>query len=168
MSELLNLTKEIQEGLTQRSSSQRDEQRFMKTMLNDREYIADQYSKGEVVGQLCPAQEARQMVASAISATTKINSAEAQGLADNYEFKNAEATNMINVSKCFVNGYLETGRKLPLGGSMDVSLSQKHVDATERSYPKCIGVNDDGSKIYGNGFASVPAHDTIKVHTPKL
>lgn len=168
MSDLLKLTQEIKEGLTQTSSSQSDERRFMKTMLNDKEFVADQYSKGEVVGQICPAKEAREMLTTAISAATKIPQAEASQLAEAHEFKNSEAVNMINISKTFVNSYLDTGRKLPLGGSMDVALSQKHVEETQRPYPKRVGVDEQGKSIYETGFAPVPAHNTIKVHNPKL
>jgi hypothetical protein len=168
MSEVLKLTQEIKEGLTQTSSSVKDEQRFMRTMLNDREFVVDQYSKGEVVGQICPAQEARDMLTSVIASATKIPQAEAAQLAEAHEFKNAEATNMINVSKSFINLYLNTGRKLPLGGTMDVALSQKHIEETQRPYPKRVGVDDQGNSIYTTGLAPVPAHDTIKVHNPKF
>ena len=41
---------------------------------------------------------------------------ETDGLMDNYEFKNQEANAMIGLSKEFINTYLNTGRKLPLGG----------------------------------------------------
>lgn len=168
MSELLRLTEEIKQGLNQVSSSQKDEQRYMRTMLNDREYVADQYSRGELVGQICPADEARQMLAIGIAATTKIPQSEARELADQHEFKNQEAINMINISKSFVNGFVETGRKLPLGGRMDVALSQKHVEEAVRPYPKRVGYDENGKAIYGKGEAPVPAHDTMRVHSAKL
>lgn len=164
MSQLTDLVKEINEGLTQRSASQKDEQRYMKTMLNDREYVADQYSRGEVIGQVCPAQEARDFLASAMATAAKIPAAEAKDLADAHEFKNSEASNMIAISKSFVDGYLQTGRKLPLYGSMGVALTQKHVEATQRPYPKRIGVDESGNPIYGNGISEVAEHNTIRVH----
>lgn len=165
MSVVNELVKEIKDGLTQTSCSQKDEQRFMKAMLNDKEYQADIYSKGEVVGQVCPSAEARQFLATAISATTKMPQAEATALADAHEFKNSEANNMITVSKCFLEGYLDTGRKMQLNSG--IGLSQKHVEATERPYPKRIGVDEQGNAIYGNGISQVPAHDTIRVHNVK-
>ena len=159
MSVVNELTAEIKAGLTQRSASQKDEGRVMKAMLNDREYVC---------GDICPAQEARDLLTTAIAATTKVTQAEAAQLAEGHEFKNSEAQNMINVSKSFVNTYLETGRKLPLGGTMNVALSQKHVEATQRPYPTRVGIDEQGNPIYGNGISQVPAHDTIRVHNPKL
>lgn len=168
MSKVSELTQEIKEGLTQVGASQSDEKRFMRTMLNDREFVADQYSKGEVVGQICPATEARELLTTAISSATKISQAEARDLANAHEFSNSESVNMINVAKTFVNSYLDTGRKLPLGGSMDVSLSQKHIEESQRPYPKRVGVDENGKSIYETGFAPVPAHNTVRVHNPKF
>lgn len=167
METIKQLTQEIKSTLTQTSSSQKDEQRFMRTMLNDREYVVDEYAKGEVVGQVCPAKEARAMAASVISSTTKISAAEAQTLADAHEFKSSEAANMVAISKQFVNGYVETGRKLPFGGreNLDVAVSLKNVPASDKTYPKRVGVGEDGKGIYHNETVHVPAYNTLKVHT---
>ena len=44
MENVRNLVNEIRTGLTQKSSSQKDEVRVMKAMLNDRDYVVDVYN----------------------------------------------------------------------------------------------------------------------------
>lgn len=164
MENVKNLVSEIKSGLSQKSSSQKDELRVMKAMLNDKEYEVSVYG-GETVGTFCPAKEARDMIASVIKTTTKMSGEEAAKLADAHEFSNKEAASMIGISKEFVNTYLNTGRKLPLGGreNSDISLIQKEVKATTRSYPKRVGVNEDGTPRYEREEAPVKAHVTAKV-----
>lgn len=167
MENVRNLVNEIRTGLTQKSSSQKDEVRVMKAMLNDREYVVDVYggAEGET---FCPAKEAREMISSVIKSTTKISGEEATKLADAHEFNNKEASSMIGISKEFVNTYLETGRKLPLGGraQSDVSLIQKEVAESERAYPKRVGVNEDGTPKYDRAMVPVKAHKSVKVIAP--
>lgn len=158
------LVKEIQSGVSQKSASQKDEVRVMKALLNDKEYVVDIYGKNGVEGTVCPSAEAREMVASVLVATAKISGAEAEKLAADHEFKTSEAKNMINVSKEFVNTYLGTGRKLPLGGreKSDASLILEQVEAGTKSYPKKTGVKEDGSAIWGTGESPVAAHEKVK------
>ena len=87
---------------------------------------------------------------------------------DGYTVRKTEAAAMVGISKEFVNTYLKTGRKLPLGAreKSDVSLSLKKVEATTRVYPQKIGVNDDGSDKFSKTPTKVPAHDSIRVHAP--
>jgi hypothetical protein len=148
MSERVNeLVKEIKSNLSQTSSSQKDEVRVMRAMLNDTEYKVGIYSKDGKEGEYCPADDARKMISSVISSATKIPAAEAEKLAHNHEFSKNEATSMIGISKEFVNTFLETGRKLPLGGreKSNVALSIKEVESSTRTYPKKVGVNSDGT-----------------------
>ncbi len=164
MENVKTLIETIREGLSQQNSSQKDEVSVMKAMLNDRDYHVGIYSKEGQIGTICPADEARNMSASIISGATKIAIAEAKQLANEYEFTKNDAQNMVNISKEYVNTYLQTGRKLPLGGreTSDVSLIRKEVEATQRTYPKQVGVDQDGNKIFEKATTEVKAHSTIK------
>lgn len=168
MEKVKELISEIRKNTTQTSSSMKDEVRVMRAMLNDRDYKVDVYGKDGVVGQFCPATAARGMVASVMSSAAKIPMAEAEKLADGYEFKKADAVAMIDVSKEFTNTYIQSGRKLPLGGreKSDVSLSLKQIEAGVRPYPKQVGVNPDGTGRYDRGEAFVNAYESVKVHAP--
>lgn len=156
------LVKDIKSTVTQTSVSQKDETRYMKTMLNDRSFQVTDAKNPETT--YCPAQSARDMVASVIQSAAKIPAEEARTLADAHEFKNSEANNMIDVSKAFVSGYVETGRKLQLGGNMGVGISLKHVPAGTKTYPKRVGVDEAGKAIYQNSTTQTAAYDTLKVH----
>lgn len=162
------LVKEIRENLSQVSSSAKDEVRVMRAMLNDRDFKVDVWSRDGVVGQYSPAEDARAMIANVVSATTKVPMAEATSMADNYEFKKNDAETMVNISKEFINTYLQTDRKLPLGAreTSNIAISHKHVPATVKSYPVKTGINDDGSNRFGKGTANVAPHDSIKVFSP--
>ena len=71
MESVKTLVKEIKEGLAQQSSSQKDEIRVMRAMLNDPTYKVDVYGKTGIEGQYCPYEESRTMVANIIKDTTK-------------------------------------------------------------------------------------------------
>lgn len=162
------LIKEIKGSLSQTSASQKDEIRIMKAMLNDDDYIVDVYASEGKCGSYCPAADARSMVSNILANTAKISKAEAEDLAAKYEFKKSDAEAMVNISKEFVNTYLDTGRKLPLGGraTSNVSLSLKNIEETTRMYPKKIGINSDGSDRYEKVQTKVPAYTGIKVIAP--
>ena len=165
MSTVNELIQEIKSGLTQVASSGKDEVRVMKEMLNDTEYKVGVYSREGKVGEYCPAEDMRDLMTNVISSTTKINKEEAEKLADNYKFKNSDAQTMINVSKEFINTYMQSGRKLSLGGreKSDVALSLKEVKETEKTYPKKIGIDDSGRPIFQHPTAKVKAHESIRV-----
>ena len=165
MENVKDLLCEIREGLTQKvSASQKDEVRVMKAMLNDRDYRVGVYSNSGLEGEICPSKEAREMIASAISGAAKIPQAEAEKLAEDYDFKKSEAINMINISKEFVNTYLETGRKLPLGGreKSNVSLIKKDIPNKTTTYPKKVGVDESGKPLYKTETTEIKAHSTVK------
>lgn len=168
MEKVQTLIAEINSNLSQTSSSQKDEVRVMKAMLNDREYIVDVYGKDGKEATYCPAEDARQMVAGIMSTAAKIPQSESEKLMEGYEFKKSDAVAMINISKEFTNTFLQTGRKLPLGGreKSNISLSLKEVEATTRSYPKKVGINADGSARYEKAETKVGAHQSVKVHAP--
>lgn len=163
-----SLVKEIKTGLSQTSSSSKDEIRVMKAMLSDPTYEVDIYSKEGVTGTYNPCKEFRGMCASIISSVAKVPQSEAANMMDNYEVKKSEATSMVGISKEFVNTFLHTGRKLPLGAreTSDVSLSLKSVAPSTRLFPQKVGVNDDGTAKYSKSPTTVPAHDSIRVHAP--
>ena len=105
MESVKELIAEIGGSNTQVSASQKDENRVMKAMLNDREFKVDVYSKEGKVGEYCPAKEVRGMVASIISATTKVASQEAEKLAENY--KNVVAVKTSDLDKTLGTDFKE-------------------------------------------------------------
>lgn len=162
MSVTQDLIKDIRENLSQASSSQKDEIRVMEAMLNDKEYKVGEYTKDGKVGEYCPYEDSRKMISSVISKTTKIPATEAKQLSDEFMFGKSESTSMVNISKEFVNTYVGTGRKLPLGGreNMNASISVKHVPETKKQFP----VGGIGSKERGEVI--IPSHDSLKVTAP--
>lgn len=162
-SNVSKLVEEIKDGLSQQGSSVKDENRVMRAMLNDKEFVADVYNKTGVVGQVCPYQEARDMLTSVISKTAKIPVAEAEVLSNNHMFTKGESANMVAISKEFINTYLGTGRKISLGkrAESDISLTPKDIPTCTRTYPKKIGEGQ-----YVKGEVEVPAHKSIKVTAP--
>lgn len=144
------------------SASGKDEERVMREMLNDREYKVDLYNKNGKAGEYCPAEDARSMVAGILSSAAKVSSGEAQELANSYDFGKPESQSMINISKEFVNTYLESGRKLPLGGraTSNVALSKVSKAESQSSFPK---KSEDG-KSYESVPVTIPPHDSVKVH----
>ena len=163
------LVKEIKDGLSQCNSSRKDEIRVMQTMLSDPTYAVQVYDKNGPTGEMYnPCQDFRAMCASVIANVARINSAEAETMMSDYSVKKNEANTMVNISKEFMNTYLDTGRKLPLGGreTSDISLSRKHVPAKVRPCPHKVGVNEDGSNRYARNPTTVAAHDSIRVFAP--
>lgn len=150
-----------------RYASQTDENRVMRAMLNDREYQVGIYDKDGLQGTMCPAQEAREMISSVISSATKISGEEARKLADDHDFSKREAQNMVNISKEFVNTYLPTGRKLPLGGRemSNNALIIKEKQETIKVHDKIVGIDENTGEriIEKNAKTLIPAYNTIKV-----
>lgn len=168
MESVKSLLKEIKSNLSQVSSSQKDETRIMKAMLNDPSYEIDLYDKTGKVGTYNPSKQFREMIGSVVSSTTKISNDEAKSLVNSYEFKKADAEVLVDFSKEFVNTYLKTGRKLPLGGrkKSNVSLVLKDIKETSRRYPRKVGVNADGTDKYEKGVVKVGAYEAVKVIAP--
>ena len=157
-----DLVQEIAVNLSQKSASQKDEVRVMQAMLNDKTYVVGEYNKSGKVGEYCPYDDSRKMIANVISAAAKVPAAESKQLASEYEFTKSDANVMVGISKEFVNTYVGTGRKLPLGGreNMNVSLQQKKVDEKKKQFP----VNGVGSSERGE--VTIPAHVTLKASGP--
>jgi len=161
-----DLIKEIKEGLKQRNASQKDEVRVMQAMLNDDSYKVDLYTKEGKVGEYCPAEDYKNMVGNIITSTTKISKEEAKALSQEHEASKSEAATMVNISKQFTLSYLETNRKLPLGGRSDsnFALSLKEVPEKVKSCPRKIGVDESGADIYETISRTTPAHVGLKAH----
>lgn len=168
MESVKSLVKEIKSNLSQVSSSQKDEVRLMKAMLNDTSYEVDIYDKSGKIGTYNPSKQFRSMMSSVVSSTAKISGEEAKSLVDSYEFKKSDAESLVDFSKEFVNTYLKTGRKLPLGGrkKSNVSLVLKDIKETSRRYPRKVGVNADGTDKYEKGIVKVGAYEAVKVIAP--
>lgn len=166
MSKTSQLLKEIKEGLSQVSSSQKDEVRVMQAMLNDREYVVGIYGKEGKKEDYCPAKEYRGMLANVIAGVTKIKKEEAVQMAERYELTKSDASVMVGVSKEFINTYLNSGRKLPLGGreKSNYELSIKENKECVKKYPKQVGTDASGKKVYESTPKKVPAHNSIKAH----
>lgn len=165
---VLELVKEIKDNLSQVSSSVKDEVRVMQAMLNDKEYEVGVYGNGGLKETYNPAQDFRSMLSGIVSSTTKISKEEAASLVDSHEVTKSEASTMVNVSKEFINTYISTGRKLPFGGreKHNIALSARETEETIKTYPKKVGVNEDGTDRYETASRKVPAHVTAKIYTP--
>lgn len=164
--ELLN---EINTTRTQTSANAKDENRVMRAMLNDPTFKVDVWSRNGIDGQYCPYDEARTLVANIVKDTTKISSTEASDLAAQYEFGKQEAGIMVGISKEFINTYIETGRKLPLGGreTSNISIAKKVKESRSNSFTKKIGVNEDGTDKYETVTEGlIPTHGSLKVYSP--
>lgn len=161
------LVKEIHDGLKQKNSSQKDEVRVMQAMLNDTSFKVDVYGKEGKEGEYCPAEDYKSMVASIISSTVKINKDEATALVQDYGVSKNEAASMVNISKQFVNTYLETGRKLPLGGreTTNFALSTRMIPEKTKPCPKKVGVDEQGNSIYDTPIKTIPAHVGLKAYS---
>lgn len=164
MSKTHELINEIKAGLKQKNSSQKDEVSVMRCMLNDTDYKVGVYDKTGKIGEYCPAEDFRGMLSSVMSASAHISKDEADVLIRDHEISKAEASSVVGVSKEFVNTYLKTGRKLPLGGreGTNFSLITKTVPEKVKPCPKRVGVSEDGSGIYETPTKVIPEHTGLK------
>ena len=165
MEKINDLLKDIK-GVTC-TASRKDEVRIMRAMMNDRDYVVTVYDK-DTQTPFCPSDCFRGVCASVMSSAARMPYAEAEEIMNNYEFKKSEAEDMIDFSKEFINTYLHTGRKLPLGGREKscVSLALKHIKGGTRPYPKKIGIYKDGKPQYTSGTSYVKDYDSIRVIAP--
>lgn len=170
MSTVVNVNElitDIKTNLKQKNASQKDEVRVMQAMLNDDSYKVAIYDKTGEIGQYCPAEDFKSMTASIISSAAKLSKEEAKALAASHEVSKQEATSMVNVSKEFVNTYLTTGRKLPLGGREETNfaLSLKEVPEKIKPCPHKVGVGESGEDIYETPNKTIPAHLGLKAYS---
>ena len=155
-----DLLAEIQTNHKQVSASQRDEVRVMQAMLNDTSYEVGVYGKGGQIGTYNPAKDFKSMQANIVASVTKIGKDEASKLVEGYEATKSDATSMVGISKEFVNTYLSSGRKLPLGGreTSSIELEWKTIEDRISSTPV---KRSDGTMERVDRF--IPSHGGIKV-----
>ena len=160
--ELIN---EIATTRTQASANYKDEIRVATAMLNDPTYVVDVYDKKGFSCTFSPYATGRDLVANIIKNATKVTDEECKELAENYQFTKDDATDIVHFSKEFINTYLQTGRKLPLGSRerSNVSLMRAVKEARTTTYPAPTGVGTDGQKKYQIASSTTPEYDTIKV-----
>ena len=158
---------DIQKNLTQKGSSKKDESRVMKAMLNDITYKVGVFGKDGLEGEYCPAEDYKNMCVEIVTDTTHISAEEAIKLIQKRDASKVESDAMVRIGKEFILTYMQTNRKLPLGcrEHSDVSFIRKEVPETTKSYPRKVGVNEDGTPRYSKVPTTVPAHDTIKVQS---
>jgi len=163
------LVQEINEARKKKTSaSSKDEVRVMRAMVNDPEFVIDVYGGDGVIGQFSPCETAHNMAANIIKGAAKVSSKEAEELAANYEFTKQDAEALVSISKEFINTYIETGRKLPLGGreTSNIAIAKKVKEERSNSFPKKVGVNSDGSDKYESVKDGViPSHGSLKVYS---
>lgn len=162
-----DLLKDIQENLKHKNSSKEDEVAIMQAMVNDTSFVVGVYGKNGKEGEYCPAADFKKMASSIISSATKISREEASSIIADYDITKTEAEALVGISKQFINTYLETGRKLPLGCREETNfqLCRKVVNERVRPCPKKIGVNEEGKGIYEMVPTITPKHIGLKVYT---
>lgn len=151
--------KSVTDAVSQKSSSKKDEITVMKAIMNDPQYSVDVYGKEGKTGTYEPGKDFRKVVANAIAETVRIPKKEAAELLNEYDFSKSDAASMVNFSKEFINTYLHTGRKLPLGGrdTSNIELEWKNIGERISSTPI---KQEDGSRVRVDKF--IPAHGGIK------
>lgn len=161
MTSAYDIIKDVKSNVTQCSSSKKDEITVMQAMMNDTNFSVDVYSKGGKVDEYYPSRELRKVVTNVVTSTTHIPVKEATELVNAYEFTRVDAAAMVNMSKEFVNTYLQTGRKLPLGGrkNSDIELMWKNIEDRTTEIPI---KSETGERL--NTF--IPAHGGIKAINP--
>lgn len=161
-----DLLAEIQTNHKQVSASQRDEVRVMQAMLNDTSYEVGVYGKAGQVGTYNPAKDFKAMQANIVASVTKIGKDEASKLVEVYEATKSDANTMVGISKEFVNTYLSSGRKLPLGGreKANFALSEKTVPRTEKTYQRRVD-SGNGEVTWEPGKKIIPEHKGLKARS---
>ena len=159
------IIQQIAETRTQTSANARDEIRVAAAMMNDSTFRVDVYGKEGVVGTFSPYEAMHSFAASVVKNTAKVTESEAERIVDGYQFSKDEAAQVVGFAKEFINTYLETGRKLPLGcrEKSNCSLSQIVKEARENSFPVPNGVDANGEKVYTTATGITPEYTTIKV-----
>ena len=166
MTTVNELLAEINDNHTQVSSSNRDEIRVMQAMLNDESYEVGVYGNKGQIDTYCPAKDFKHMQTNIVSSVTKISKDEATNLVSSYQATKTDANTMVNLSKEFVNTYLNSGRKLPLGGRKDsnYALSAKTVPETEKTYQKRT-MDENGEISWVSCTKTIPEHKGLKARS---
>ena len=155
----------ISKNRTQTSANSKDEIRVAQAMMNDPTFSVDVYGKEGKIATFSPYAAMHDFAATVIQNATKITEPEAKRLVEDYQFGKDEATDIVNFSKEFINTYLDTGRKLPLGcrEKSNCSLIRVVKEAKVNSYPVPNGIDANGEKTYTTATGITPEYHTIKV-----
>ena len=160
MEDAKKVIQEVKDNLTKCAGSRKDEITVMKALMNDPNYNVDVYGKPEIE-QYYPGKDFRKVVSNVISSVTKVPHREATELVNQYEFNRSDANAIVELSKEFVLSYLQTGRKLPLGGrkTSDIELVWKEISERTTNVP-IRGSDTERASVY------IPAHGGIKAINP--
>lgn len=163
MNELMD---QIQEATRkQKSQSIVDENRVMRSMLNDPNYVVGIYDKKKgKIGQRCPREEAVTFVAESTAAITGLDKKTSKELANKYEFTKKDATFFLNNTRDFMGTYLKTGRKINIvqGEDCECSLLLKPVPSKEKLVPN--GTNGDRVKTIVPAFNKIISKSKAPVY----
>lgn len=162
-----DLVSDIRANLKQKGCNQKDEVKVMQAMLNDKTYSVGVYDKNGKIDDYCPSKDARNMITSVMVETVKLSKDEASVLAEDHVFSKQEATSMVNVSKEYINTYLQTGRKICLGGRENscTSLIANNEGASSKRYPSKT-VDANGNVSYQTVSVPVPPYTKVKSISP--
>ena len=169
MENVKNIIDKIKSENSRVAASQKDEVAVMKAMLNDKDFHVTVYDKnGPTENMVSPSDCARSIASNVLTNAAGVPKEEANNIANEYEFTKSDAENMINISKQFIHTYLETGRKLPLGGraKSNIALVKKVVPESIKGTPINSGTDDEGNNIWTTKTTVRPEHDSIKVVSP--
>lgn len=160
------LISNIASNSTQVTSNAKDEIKVAQAMLNDPTYVVDIYSKDGVCDHYSPYEDTREMISDILESTTKMSEEEAKEKSNNYKFDRSTASSMVNFSKEFVNTYLQTGRKLPLGAreKSNVALLRQIKEEKKSTFPTPTGIDAGGNRTYTISTSVTPEYETVKVY----
>lgn len=148
--------------------SQKQEVEICNAMMNDTTYEVPIYAGAGYQGIYNPAQSIRRAISSSISHMTGKSRLETDQMVKGYSFTSEEATEILNFSKEFINTYLQTGKKLPLGGrsKSNITLKLKQIEPGFVTYPVKVGNDENGKSICETKEAYVGGYETVKVYGP--
>lgn len=161
--------KDNEEKRKYNTRSQKDEIKVMKAMLNDKTYEINVYDSNGIEGTFNPSLSTRNVLSSIISSAAKITEEESTNIMKDYEFNNKEAKGLIDLSKEFINTYLNTGRKISFGGreKSNISISKRIIEEEKSSpYPVLVGKDENGNDIFELAETHIPEYESIKVFGP--
>lgn len=171
MSSVLELINQINKERTKENSydtkNRKDEILVMKEMLNDPTYEVTVYGNSGPKGTFNPSKAVRKTLGNIMAGASGMSPKEARMLMDQYEFKTSDARTLVELSKEFVNTYLQTGRKLPLGGRerSNVALVKRTAEPKQATFPVKDGVDKDGNPSYTLQHTTIPGYDYIKAYS---
>ena len=166
---LIQLIKDENQARNRVAASQKDEIAVMRAMINDKDFKVQVYDRNGATDQfISPSDNARSIGSKILTRTTKMPRAESNTLMSEDEFTNKDAEAFVNISKEFISGYMDTGRKLPLGKreKSDISLSRKIVEPSTKGTPIKVDVDANGNDVWETKTTYRPGHESIRVHAP--